>query len=71
MKVIKQYKLTLYYDGYMTDKKAERDLRGLKYFDTKPTEEDILEFIKERIPLDLNKIKGLNIKVKKEYRIEI
>lgn len=70
MKVVKYYKLTLYYDGYMSDKKAERNLKGLKYFDTKPTEADIEDFIKERISiLHVNKLRDLNIEVKKEYKI--
>ena len=72
MRVVKQYKLTLYYDGYLTNKKSKRNIKGLKYFNSKPTEEDIKDYIKDVISVGLpNKLRGLNIKVKKEYKLEI
>lgn len=72
MKVIKQYKLTLYHDGYMTDKKSERNIKAIEYFSTKPTESDIEDIINTQIYLGHEpNLRGLNIEVKKEYRIEI
>lgn len=70
MKVAKQYKLTLYYDGYMSDKKSERNVKAIKHFDTKPTEADIEDFIQDQVNRGyISHLKALNIEVKKEYRI--
>lgn len=72
MRVVKQYKLTLYYDGYLTNKKSKRNIKGLKYFNSKPTEEDIESFTQDRVSKGhINQLRYINIKVKEEYKLEI
>ncbi len=72
MKVIKAYVLYLYIDGYMTSKKAERSLRGHKVFFSKPKNKDIENYIQEMLDSgELKDLKGLKIRVDKDYDIEI
>jgi hypothetical protein len=70
MKVIKKYRLVLYYDGYMSDSKRLRDIKAIKTFDSKPTETDIEDYIQDMLDEGhLLNLKKLNIEVKKKYSI--
>ncbi len=72
MKVVKQYKLTLYRDGYMTDKRSQRIIKAMTFYSTKPTEVDIEAFIQDQVDKGyVGSLRELNIEVKKEYKIEI
>lgn len=68
MKVVKEYKVTFYYDSNWSEKKSCRDIKAIFYLKDKPTE-GVLSYLLKNKNLSLKDNRSPQIEVKKVYTV--